>query len=106
MDVITIKEITDEPSDYSDGEVVFTLINEKLLSDKPVAVSFSGLSAVTSAFINSALIRLLEYHTYNKIKKLLKIINSTKQINDTILDRFEFVTRSGHNVKIESKSPK
>ena len=99
MDVITIKEITEHTSDYSDGEGTFQKINDYLTKEEVVAVSFEGLSAVTSAFINSALIRLLEYHSYEKIKRLLKVINSTRAINETIIERFEFVSKSGQTLQ-------
>ena len=80
-------------SSYSDGEVIFKLIDSAFAQGKSAQVSFFGIRSVPSAFINSALIRLLERYEFAFIRKNLQILDSTRQINSLIKDRFEFAAR-------------
>lgn len=79
-------------STYSDGEVIYNLIVGELIENRDVTVSFDGIKSVPSAAINSAFIRLVEKFRFELIKERLHIVNSTRQINRLIKDRFAFAT--------------
>lgn len=91
--VIRIIDFIPRPSTYEDGELIYAKITEAIEKDEKVEVSFEGIPSVPSAFINSALIRLLEKHTFENIRSRVKIIDSTKFINDSIKSRFEFASK-------------
>ncbi|NVO05244.1 MAG: STAS-like domain-containing protein [Rhodoferax sp.] len=91
MVTIRIADHVKQASTYDDGQVIFNLIADKLGKDDQVAVSFEGIQAVPSAFVNAAFLQLLEVATLDTIRRKLSIQDSTKFINDLIRSRFEFV---------------
>jgi STAS-like domain of unknown function (DUF4325) len=93
--VIRIANIVPEPSTYEDGEKVYALVLPALQRGEDVVLSFSGIGSVPSSFINAAVIRLIENVPFAVIKKHLKFIDTTKNINELIKSRFAFVTKSG-----------
>jgi len=92
--VIRIIDFTPRPSTYEDGEMIYAKISEAIEKDESVEVSFEGVLSVPSAFINSAFIRLLETYSFEKIRSKLKIVDSTKFINDLIKSRFDFASKA------------
>lgn len=91
MVAIRIADYVDRPSNYDDGQKIFNLIVNDITADRPVKVSFEGITAVPSAFVNAAFIQLIERTTLSRIRKNLSIVESTKFINDLIRSRFEFI---------------
>lgn len=91
MVTIRITEHVKQASTYDDGQVIFDLISPKIISDNPIEVSFLGIQAVPSAFVNAAFLQLLEVVPMQTIQRNLKISDSTKFINELIKRRFEFV---------------
>lgn len=89
--VINILDYVKVTSTYEDGEVIYKLICEALQRQENVVLSFSGITSVPSAFINSALIRLLEQFSFNQIREMVTFTSTTKHINELIKSRFEFV---------------
>ncbi|HFZ7234479.1 TPA: STAS-like domain-containing protein [Streptococcus agalactiae] len=91
MVTLTVKELAKNFSnDNKAGEILFEQLKSYFYIDTVVTVSFAGISEVSSSFVNSAFINLLSYYDFNHIKSQLKIVNSTKQINDLIKQRFSF----------------
>lgn len=76
------------------GEILFDIIKAHLESGKKVVISFDGISEISSSFVNSAFIELLEFFDFNYIKAHLSFIDSTKQMNNLIRDRFMFESSS------------
>lgn len=91
MATVRIIDHVKQASTYDDGQVIFNLIASDIRSGKPVEVSFEGLHAVPSAFINAALVQLVETVPLSQIFGTLNITHSTKFINDMILRRFKFI---------------
>lgn len=89
--VIYILEHVKTASSYEDGEVIFNLISSALKNNENVTLSFKNISSVPSAFVNSALIRLLETFDFDVIRNKLTFIDTTKHINDLVKSRFAFV---------------
>lgn len=90
--VIRILDCVPVPSTYADGEVIYRLLVEKLRAGEQVVLSFDGIKSIPSAFVNAALVRLLEQFDFKLIRDRLKIVGSTRQINKLIKDRFYFAT--------------
>lgn len=97
-DKIYIKEIVDSPSLNEHGEEIFDLIKKKLEVNEKVTISFKGIYALNSSFVNSAFIELLEYFPFEKIKMYVHFLDSTKQINGTILKRFNEEIKKERNL--------
>ena len=93
--VIKLLDLVEHCSTYDDGEVVFNAISPPLERGEDVVISFNGVSAVPSAFVNAAIVRLVERMPIGQVKAHLKIIDSTKQINELIKSRFEFLSGVG-----------
>lgn len=92
--VVRVLDHVKSASSYEDGEVIFRIIFDEITRDKNVQINFNGITSVPSAFVNSAFIRLLEHFSFEKIRERLTFIESTKQINDLIKSRFEFVVKN------------
>lgn len=83
MKYVVIKYIKNTQSN-EEGEKIFNLIHPLLKSNKKVTLSFKGINACTTSFINSALVFLLVDIDLDTIKRNLNIIDSNKYINDLI----------------------
>ncbi|WP_373321463.1 STAS-like domain-containing protein [Vogesella indigofera] len=75
---------------YEDGEKIFRIISKHIKNDETVQLSFSGIDGIPSSFANGCFVKLLEDFSLEKIKSLLLITNSTKQINQMIKSRLNF----------------
>lgn len=80
-------------SSYGDGEVIYQLIAADLRKSRVVTLSFSGIKSIPSAFVNAALVKLIEEFEFDFIRSHLIIVDSTRQINRIIKDRFYFATK-------------
>lgn len=86
---IKIKDIVENTSFNKDGEIIFNLIRNSIMDKEHITVSFEGIHALNTSFVNSAFIELLEYFTFEEIKQYVSFVNSTKQINTVISKRFK-----------------
>jgi hypothetical protein len=89
---IRIADHVQYASSYQDGQVIYDLIVPALLAGDTVDVSFDGITAVPSAFVNAALLQLLEVMPMSVIRDRLRISGSTRYINGLIKRRFDYVT--------------
>jgi hypothetical protein len=87
---LRVKDLVDQVYSNDDGMVVYNELKNHLGNDNQVTVSFDEICALNSSFINSAFIELLNDYDFRFIKKNIRFINSTKQINDMIKSRFAF----------------
>jgi hypothetical protein len=93
--VVVVSSHVRNASSYEDGEVVFRVILPLVKAGEKVVVDFSGISSVPSAFVNAAFVRLLEHVSFDQVKRTLSFTQSTRQINQLIRSRFEFVAQHG-----------
>ena len=93
--VVRILDHVRSASTYEDGDVIYRLLIDDLTTGGEVTVSFAGVTSVPSAFINGAFVRLLETLPFDVVRSKLKILDSTRQINDLLRSRFEFVADAG-----------
>jgi hypothetical protein len=96
--VVRILDHVQTPSTYEDGAVIYRLIAEQLHADRPVTLSFAGIKSIPSAFVNAALIKLLEEFQFDLIRSRLQIVDSTRQITRLVKDRFDFATSGPRRV--------
>ncbi|WP_342505598.1 STAS-like domain-containing protein [Sporosarcina sp. FSL K6-2383] len=88
VNFIRISDVVNSTSFNKDGEIIFDLVKTALLNNQQVTVSFEGIYALNTSFVNSAFIELLEHFSFDEIKNNLKFVDSTKQINSIIGKRF------------------
>ena len=75
---------------WDDGETVGKLIRGALHSGNQVTVSFAGFDDVASPFVNAAFVTLLDEFSFDEIRQRLRVVNSTRQINEMIVQRLKF----------------
>lgn len=73
-----------------DGEKIAKTIRQNLDKKESVRISFRGVDVVSSSFINSSLITLLDDYTIDYIKSKVSFSETTKHINNLIKNRFLF----------------
>lgn len=96
--VISIKDHVDRCYTNADGDVIRNLIQYDLKNGLPVVVSFKDVDSVSSSFVNSAFIAMLENIAFDLIKSNMQIINSNKQINEMIKKGFYFEVNERHKL--------
>lgn len=74
---------------YEDGRLIADQIARALRHGEPAIVSFAGVDAVPSSFVNAAFVGLLAEFPLAQIKRLVQVRNSTRQINSLIKERLE-----------------
>jgi hypothetical protein len=72
--------------------VIFSIVAPLIERGEDVVLSFEGVDAVPSSFINAAVVRLIEVVSLSEVKKHLGVIHSTRQINELIRSRFAFLS--------------
>lgn len=90
MVLITIHHHVGRCYSNQEGMIIKKMIDEHLKSNQQVIVSFDGINGVTSSFVNTAFIELLKDYDFNFIKSHLRFVNTSKQVNEMIKDRFKF----------------
>ncbi|HDR8449565.1 STAS-like domain-containing protein [Bacillus cereus] len=81
-----------------DGKVIQDLIKKAFMQNEKAVVSFQGVTALNSSFVNTAFIELLNDYDFSYIRKHLTFANSTAQINTTIKNRFNFEVNERKNL--------
>jgi hypothetical protein len=92
MVMIRIVDYAKPASTYEDGQKIYDLVLPEVKAGHEVTVSFDGIQAVPSAFVNAAFVQLLEHVPFECVRQSLKIVDSTRSINELVRSRFAFVT--------------
>lgn len=87
--VVNICDLVSSTSTNDDGDKVFSYIYDYIKHNKKITLSFEGIYALNSSFVNSAFVELLDHFPLKQIQTNLVFVNSTKQINSLILKRFK-----------------
>ncbi|SOD27634.1 protein of unknown function [Variovorax sp. YR752] len=98
MGMIKVLDHVQSCSSYDDGNVIFELIAPRVRRGENVTLSFEGVAAVPSSFVNAAIIRLAELMPLSQIRSHLGFVNTTRQINEMVRGRFDHVSglQTGH----------
>ncbi len=87
--VIVVRDVSKGADTAAQGQILYSRLHEVLKTGTAIVLSFSGIKTATSSFVNTAFVPLLVEHTLDSLKKRLKIVESTRQINDMIKTRLE-----------------
>ena len=88
--VIQVKDLVSAAYTNDDGDTVHAAVAAELARTPQVTVSFTGIDAVTSSFVNSAFVPLLEKLGFEEFKKRVRIVDATKPTIQLIKHRLEF----------------
>lgn len=87
--VIRVVNLSTAADTESHGAVLYVRLCDALKSDNVVTVSFAGIHTATSSFVNAGFVPLMQHYSFADIKRRLRIVDSTRQINDMIRSRLE-----------------
>jgi len=91
MAILKINNFVNRCYDNNDGIIIYKqlvhLIKEAQITKEKVKISFQGFDFVTTSFINSAFVQLLEKFDIDDIINYTTIIDSNVSINYAIKNR-------------------
>jgi hypothetical protein len=87
--VIRVSNIVKDADTSDEGNAVLPTLVQELERDGTVSISFAGIDTVTSSFVNAAFYPLLTSIPISELRRRLRIIDSTRQINDMIKRCFD-----------------
>lgn len=87
--VIRVRDAVSKCATFEDGVVLRGQIESALSQSATVEVSFEGVFAVSSSFVNGAFVRLLDSYDLKTVRKRLRIVQSTPLINDLIKSKLK-----------------
>jgi hypothetical protein len=87
--VIRIRDIVDCANTGDEGIAVYTHVRAALARDDLVVLSFDGVRVATSSFVNAAFVALLTEFSLDDLKRRMRVVRSTRQINDMIKLRLD-----------------
>lgn len=98
MGIINVLDHVERCYSNDDGQIIQDLIRHSFKQNEKVVVSFKGVTALNSSFVNTAFIELLNDYEFSFIKVHLGFSNSTAQINKMIKSRFNFEVNERKNL--------
>lgn len=93
MGTVRVLDFVERCYNSNDGQVIHDVIEQRLSSGDSVTLSFDGVDSVPSSFVNVALISFLDRFDFDEIKRRLRFVNTSAQINEMIRSRFAFEAR-------------
>lgn len=90
--VIQVRSIVRAADTQEQGAAVYKCLIDALRKQPTVVVSFEGIDIATSSFVYMAFVRLLEHMSLEDIKRRVRVIRSTRQINSMIKRSLELRT--------------
>ncbi|MGG1518720.1 STAS-like domain-containing protein [Paenibacillus oryzisoli] len=85
--VILISGLVAGCNTNQEGDVIYKLIAPEIINGHTVTLSFKGITSVSTSFLNTAVVPLLDIVSMDHIKKHLRVVESTKFINSMIVKR-------------------
>jgi STAS-like domain of unknown function (DUF4325) len=87
--VIIVRNLIPGADTADQGIELFPHIRDALKVEQQIVVSFKGIQTATSSFVKTAFVVLLKDMPFDVLKSRLKIVDSTRQINQMIKTRLE-----------------
>jgi hypothetical protein len=85
--VINVKTLAGAADTSEQGDALFRVLAPVLTRGDAAVVSFEGIEVATTSFVNVAFVELLSVVSLPQIKAQVKVVRSSKQINDLIRAR-------------------
>jgi STAS-like domain of unknown function (DUF4325) len=87
--VIRLRSIVRGANTFDEGVRAFDALQNALKKPGKVVVSFDGIQTATSSFVNASFVGLLDQFSYADLKSRVRVVDSTRQINEMIKTRME-----------------
>ena len=87
--VIVVRDIVDSCDTNAQGAVVSDVVLSYLTLGRSVTLDFSGVFNVTTSFVNTAFVDLLDHFSFDSVKAGLVLKNTNRQIGTLIKDRMQ-----------------
>lgn len=100
--VLIIASIVDSCDTNEQGDQVRKEILMSLTHERTVTLDFSGVTNVTSSFVNSALISLMPEFDVSTIKARIQVKRANRQIGTMIRDRFASEQRRADTIDVSA----
>jgi STAS-like domain of unknown function (DUF4325) len=88
--MIRVLDIVASADTADQGLALLAHLLRELRQNGDIVVSFDGLRTATPSFINASFVELLRDYPLDEIKRRVKIIKSTRLINQVIKERLSF----------------
>jgi hypothetical protein len=85
--MIRIRDLVPSADTTEQGLAILTCLLRELRCDGEVLISFEGLRTATPSFVNASFVELLRDYPLDEIKRRIKVVKSTRQINEVIKER-------------------
>jgi hypothetical protein len=85
--VMKVQNLVDGCDTNDQGAVVYKFVATCLRKNSAVTLDFSGVSNVTSSFVNSSFVQLVDDFGFNSVKSLLVLKGVNSQIGRLLRDR-------------------
>ena len=85
--VISVRDVVAACDTNAHGEVLFSEIAPYLIADQQVAIDFSGVFNVTSSFVNSSFVELVDQFGTKQVQRLVVLQGVNRQIGAMIKAR-------------------
>jgi hypothetical protein len=87
--VIYVHSLVPGADTADQGIQLFPHIRDALQAEQEVVISFKGIQTATSSFVKTAFVVLLKDMRFDDLKSRVRIIDSTRQINQMVRTRLE-----------------
>jgi pantothenate kinase-related protein Tda10 len=92
--VIQVNSLVSVAITEADGAAVFSELKQALAQAEIATVSFAGIKTASTSFVNTAFAPLLDLMSFEDIKRRVRVVESTRQINHMIKWRLEAEARA------------
>lgn len=94
---VVVKDLIPDYSTNEQGKIIYEHVAHLLKDGIDVNLSFTGVSSVSSSFLNTSLIELLVQFGYDYVKKHLKISDVNKHVGGLISRRIQIERDAIHS---------
>jgi hypothetical protein len=85
--VMNVKNIVSGCDTNDQGAVIYDFVAKSLKKGQPVGLDFSGVSNITSSFVNSSFVQLVDDFGIDSVRSLLALKGVNSQIGNMLRDR-------------------
>lgn len=85
--VMYVKSLVDGCDTNDQGMKIYDLLSPMIRQGVSVDLDFFGVSNVTSSFVNSSLVQLIDDFGYDRVRSVVNIKGVNKQIGTLLRDR-------------------
>lgn len=90
--VIQIRDLVPGADTAQQGGIVLPQLQAAMATGAPFVVSFDHIQTATSSFVNAAFVPLLQIYSFSAVKQQMRVVKSTRQINEMIRSRLQRVS--------------